>query len=500
MNKLFLYSALYAVFLCSCGHHHETGSHETQHEDKLQYTAYSDRFEVFAEADPFVAGKASNILSHFSVLPDFKALEKGKITITLKINGTETAQTLDKPARKGIYSFDLTPGAPGKGFIKYSIQNEDGLHELTIPDITVYATSEEAEEAVGKNGFSNVNTTVFTKEQSWKIDFATAYPSVEPFGPVIKTTAILSASPGSERIITAKTAGTVMLPTRGLLEGKEIHAGQTLFTVSGGDLADNNFAVRFAEAKNNYEKSKTEYDRAADLAKEKIISEKELLSAKTDYENAKMIYENLNKNFTASGQSVASPMSGFVKQVFVKNGAFVETGQPVLTLSQNKFLMLTADVSQRHASVLGFIRTANIRNPDDNRVYTLEQLNGKILSYGKSVNPDNFHIPVLLQIENRASFIEGGIVDIYLKTVTQNKVVTVPNSALLEEQGLYFVWAQLTPELFEKREVQTGLSDGLKTEIRNGLRADERIVTRGAMMIKLSQSAGTLDAHAGHNH
>ncbi len=500
MNKLFLYSALYAVFLSGCGHHHETGSHEAHHVDKMLYTAYSDRFEVFAEADRFVAGKTSNILSHFSVLPKFKPLEKGKITITLKVNENETTQTLDKPARKGIYSFDLTPGETGKGFIKYTIQNEDGLHELTVTDVTVYATPKETEKAAGINGASNVNTTVFTKEQSWKIDFATAYPSFEPFGPVIKTTAIVNASPGNERIITAKTAGTVMFPSGVILEGKEIQAGQILFTVSGGDLADNNFAVRFADAKNNYEKSKTEYDRAAELAKEKIISEKELLSDKTEYENAKIIYDNLNKNFTASGQTVTSPMSGFVKQVFVKDGSFVETGQPVLTVSQNKYLMLTADVSQRRASVLGFIRTANICNPDDNRLYTLEQLNGKILSHGKSVNPDNFHIPVFLQIQNRGGFIEGGIVDIYLKTIIHDKALTVPNSALLEEQGLYFVWVQLTPELFEKREVQPGLSDGLKTEIRNGLRADERIVTRGAMMIKLSKSAGTLDAHAGHNH
>jgi len=54
--------------------------------------------------------------------------------------------------------------------------------------------------------------------------------------------------------------------------------------------------------------------------------------------------------------------------------------------------------------------------------------------------------------------------------------------------------------LFEKREVQIGASDGIDVEIVNGINSNERVVTKGAVLVKLAQSAGTLDAHSGHIH
>ncbi len=193
-------------------------------------------------------------------------------------------------------------------------------------------------------------------------------------------------------------------------------------------------------------------------------------------------------------------MSGFVKQLLVKNGTYVEAGQPVMTVSQNKTLVLTADLPQKYASVLANISSANSRNTVDKQSYTFEQLNAKVLSYGKAANSDNFLIPVIIQIDNRGNFMAGSFVEVYLKTLTNKLALIVPNGALLEEQGVFFVWVQITPELFEKREVVAGKTDGISTEILQGITSSERIVTRGAMIIKLAQATGTLDAHSGHVH
>ena len=440
------------------------------------------------------------MLSHFSILPDFKAVEKGKITITLSVNGKETKQTLDQPTRKGIYSFDIQPETQGKGKLTYEITTDKGTSEIIVPDVMVFANDEEAHKASERNVVSRTNTTVFTKEQSWKIDFATSIPRLEPFGQVIKTTALVQSAQGNEFVIAAKTSGIVLFNSGVLPEGRDVSAGQSLFSVSGGDMADNNIAVKYAEAKNNYEKANADYERAKELAKDKIVSEKDLLSAKNLYENAKAIFDNLNKNFNASGQTITSPQAGFIKQVFVKNGAYVEAGQPIAVVSQNKSLILTADVPSKYAEVLPNIKTANIRTINNNRSYSLEQLNGKVLSFGKAANSDNYLIPVTLQVENNGSIISGSFVEIYLKTFSNNQAVVVPTTSLLEEQGNFFVWVQVTPELFEKREVFIGGTDGVNTEIKKGITANERIVTRGAMLIKLAQATGTLDAHSGHVH
>ena len=69
-----------------------------------------------------------------------------------------------------------------------------------------------------------------------------------------------------------------------------------------------------------------------------------------------------------------------------------------------------------------------------------------------------------------------------------------------EEMGTYFVFVQLTPELFDKRYVKIGATDALHTTILEGIMPNDRIVTKGAVQLKLQQSSGTVDPHAGHNH
>lgn len=512
LYKIFL-AALLAIAFASCqnsnkqktieatdshdAHDEGTGDHE---EVKFQYTAYSKDFEVFAETDAFVVGETANVLSHFSRLPDFKALESGSITIRLMVNGKEVSQTLDNPTRKGIYSFDIQPENAGTGTLKFEITNETGSYEVFVPEVTVFAEHHEAHEAAENVMVSKTNTTVFTKEQSWKVDFATDFPRNEPFGQVIKTTAQVQSSQGDEIIVSAKTNGMVMISGNNVLEGKDVSKGQVLFSISGSEMADNNISVRYAEAKNNLEKAKADYERSVELAKDKIVSAKDLLSAKNQYNNTKAVFDNLNTNFSASGQSVRSPISGFVKQVLVKNGAYVEAGQPIVIVAQNKTLLLSAEVQQKYASMLGSIASANIRTVQDNQTYSLEQLNGKVLSFGKATNTDNFLIPVALQIDNIGSFTAGGFVEVYLKTVTNTLALTIPTTSLLEDQGAFFVFVQVTPELFEKREVKIGTTDGVRTEIKTGLNSRERVVTKGAILIKLAQATGSLDAHSGHVH
>jgi len=505
LNKIFL-AALLAITFSSCQNSNKqkvneaTESHDAHEEIKFQYTAYSTEFEVFAEADAFIVGETANVLSHFSRLPDFKALESGSMTIRLMVNGKEIAQTLDKPTRKGIYSFDIKAETAGTGTLKFEITNETGSFEVLVPEVTVFTSNEEAHEASEKVVVSKTNTTVFTKEQSWKVDFATDFARNEPFGQIIKTTAQVQSSQSDEAIVSAKTNGIVMISGNDVLEGKGVSNGQILFSISGSEMADNNISVRYAEAKNNLEKAKADYERSTELAKDKIISAKDLLSAKNQYENAKAVFDNLNTNFSASGQRVKSPMNGFVKQVLVKNGTYVDAGQPIVVVAQNKTLLLNAEVQQKYAPMLASIATANIRTIENNKTYSLEQLNGKVLSFGKATNTDNYLIPVALEIDNIGNFTAGGFVEVYLKTLTNTLALTVPTTSLLEDQGTFFVYVQVTPELFEKREVKIGATDGIRTEIRTGINSGERVVTMGAILIKLAQATGTLDAHSGHVH
>lgn len=497
----FPYVVLIGLISCSHSHSHDHPDEMQNHEhEKIHIIAYSDDFEVFAESDPFITGQESNLLCHFTHLSNFKPLENAEVTVILKSGSHLIRQTLDRSVRKGIYSFNLIPETSGKAQVIFEIKQHNTVSLIIVPEMMIFSDHHEFHGSETETNHTSVNTVTFTKEQSWKIDFATEMPVNEPFGQIIKTTARLGSAQGDEMVLPAKTNGILKFVGDNVLEGKTVISGQTLFNISGSGLADNNTSVRFIEAQNNYERARTEYERHKELARDKIISEERLLLVKNEYENARAVFDNLNMNFSSSGQMVASPMNGFVKQIFVKNGQYVDAGQPIVSVSRNSTLVLQADVQQKYAPILGMVKSANFRTIYNNKTYTLEELNGKLLSYGRNTGSDNFMIPVNIQVNNTAGFIPGSFVEVYLKTVSNTKVLTIPNSALMEEQGNYFVFVQLNPELFEKRLIIPGATDGVKTEILSGLGKNERIVSKGAILVKLAQASGALDPHAGHVH
>ena len=81
MNIKIFMVAILAIALASCNQtSKEHDSHEGEEHEKVkfQYTAYTNNFEVFAEADAFVVGETANVLSHFSVIPILKRLKAEK--------------------------------------------------------------------------------------------------------------------------------------------------------------------------------------------------------------------------------------------------------------------------------------------------------------------------------------------------------------------------------------------------------------------------------------
>ena len=501
--KAILYSVvLTALFFTACqNHHNEEEAHDHSDEKAtFQYAAYESGWELFIETEPFIKDVPSGILTHITDLSDFSPLTEGTVTASLIVGTKGIRQTLEKPTRDGIYLFNLQPEVTGTGKLIFEIVTPDSTYSVTINRITVFADEHDAIHAAEEAAIENPNAITFTKEQSWKIDFATGTPQFIPFGEVIKTTARIQPAQGEEFILTAQTNGVVNFGGKTLTEGAPVSGAQTLFNLAGAQLADNNMRVKYNEAKNNFETTKANYERMAQLAEENIVSQKALLEARNAFENGRLVFENLQLNFNENGQTVRSPQQGYIKHLYVSNGQYVNAGAPLASITQNRNLFLKAELQQRYANSLPFIKTATIHSLTDNAVFTLEELNGEIVSFGKNVSDENYLIPITFSVENRNSFISGSFVEIYLKVQSESEVLTVPNSALIEEQGNFSVLIQRSPEKFEKREVKAGSTDGIRTAILSGLNPEERIVLKGATLVNLAGVSNTLDPHAGHVH
>jgi multidrug efflux pump subunit AcrA (membrane-fusion protein) len=106
---------------------------------------------------------------------------------------------------------------------------------------------------------------------------------------------------------------------------------------------------------------------------------------------------------------------------------------------------------------------------------------------------------VTFEFDNRGDMVPGAFVEVFLLSGERQGVISLPESALTEEQGLYFVYLKLDDECYKKQEVQLGTSNGERVEILSGLKDGDTVVTRGAIHVKLAAASNAIPAHS-HNH
>ena len=217
------------------------------------------------------------------------------------------------------------------------------------------------------------------------------------FHEVITCSGEVQAAQGSESVVVANVAGVVSFQ-RSVTEGMQVGKGASIMSISAAELHEGDPAQR---ARIAYEAAKADFERASRLVESQIVSQKEFNAIKEKFENARLAYEALAKHQTHSGVEVATPMGGYIKNLLVKEGDYVSVGQPLATITQNNRLFLRADVSERYYSHLKGISSANFKTPYDNKVYELNALNGKILSYGKSAGSGSFYVPVTFSFDNK---------------------------------------------------------------------------------------------------
>lgn len=467
--------------------------------DPLVHTVYTEQTELFVEFKPLVVGSRSSFAAHFTRLGDrFVPMTEGKVTVSLIVGTSGIRNSADAPSSPGIYRLALSPTVAGQGRLVFDIESPDGTDQIVIEPVTVYPDEASAAAALPVVEPASDEIT-FLKEQAWKVDFATVPVRREPFRDVIKAAGRLVSAPNDERVVVAGASGTVRFPGSGTVVGAAVGEGTDLFVISGSGIASGNQDVAYLEAKAVFEKAEADFQRMTALAQDNSVSQRELLDAKAAFDIAKARFDQLASRHTAGGQRVASPIRGFVSDIRVRDGQYVEVGAPLAVITANRTLWLEVNLPLRHAEKVASIASATFRIPGSSTVHTLEAFNGTRLSFGKVPSAGSPFIPVTFQLTNRGELMAGSMADVMLKTAPIPGALLIPVSALLEEQGMLYVYVQISGERFLKREVTLGANDGLQAQALSGVAEGERVVSRGAYRIKLSSASGELPAH-GHEH
>ena len=315
------------------------------------------------------------------------------------------------------------------------------------------------------------------------------------FRSVLEVSGRIMPAPGNESTVVANVPGVVSFAAP-LVEGSHVNEGSPMFTISSSNLQDGDPVQR---ARIAYETAQKEYERAAKLVEDNIVSRQEYEAAKGRYETARLTYEALAADGSGNGTAVKSPASGYVESCLVKEGDYVSVGTPLATVLSGNSMYLKADVSERYLSRLPGVKSANFRLSYSDKVFSTTGLNGRLLGYGRSTDETNAYIPVTFAINASDDILAGAYAQIWLLSEERDGVISLPVEAITEEQGHNFVYIQLDPTCYKKQEVTLGATDGNRYEILSGLNGGETVVTHGAIHVKLASASNAIPAHS-HSH
>lgn len=336
---------------------------------------------------------------------------------------------------------------------------------------------------------------LFTQAQAEAVGLTLETVTPGTFRQIIEASGQVLSSQGDEATLAATANGIVSFVNLSIAPGTAIRAGETVVTLSAANLPEGDPVAKLKIA---YETARKEFQRAEALVKEQIISEKDFEQIRSRYETARTAYEAQESAHGAGGVNVTSPMGGYIKNLFVSQGDFVSVGQPIATVAQNRKLQLRAEVSGNNYKNLRSVESANFRMAYDDQLYKLSDLNGRLLSFGKSLVEQSHFIPVTFEFDNVGDILPGSFAEVYLLSVPQENVISVPLAAITEEQGLYFVYIQLHEDAYKKQEVTIGQNDGARVQILAGLKQGNKVVTKGVYQVKLAATSSVIPE--GHSH
>jgi len=309
---------------------------------------------------------------------------------------------------------------------------------------------------------------------------------------------MIRVTPGNETMIVAKTDGIIRYTRNNLVKGKRVTKGTQLFSISGSDLIGNNLDVRFLTAKNELQRSREAFQRAKSLIKEKIISRQEFLTRKSQFVSDSLEYRILKNNYYSETLSINAPITGELYDLFVKNGDYVSAGQKLAIISGNHHLYLAVDLPKQYYAKIHHINSGNFKMEYSHKLHRFTS--EAKLSDGSRLKPGSPFLPINFSLGHSGDLVPGSFAQVWLNIGKTNDAIVVPKSALMEQQGVYFVFVKLGPEDYLKTPVKIASMNAYEAQIATGLHVGDEVVVSGVLELKLSQSSGAVDPHAGHNH
>lgn len=497
------------------GHSHGGGEdHPHEHEEKTaQISIWTDRYEVFAEHKPPVAGKPVTFITHITDLQSLEPRREGEVKFHLRPQSGESIEHLQAaPARAGIYLPALTFPKAGPWQLQIVVEDQ----RIDLGTIAVYATEHDAAHAEIPEAPEGVS---FLKEQQWKILTRIEPVKKRSLSEQLTLSATVSAKPGSMAAVVAPVNGRLVLPGDKPLPvpGKKVEAGELLILLHP-TFSEQTARLLEAEAeaiksKAAFEQAKLSYERVKRLAAADAKSSRELEESEFAFKNAqaqleastalqstyKRLSPNLEpgKKLNLSSIELRAPIAGVISHVGSNLGEPVNTERVLFTILNSEKVWLEARVPEARINRIPAKATASfqIRQAGTNQTQVAE-----FVFQGMQIDPATRTLPIAFEADNKDGNLRlGQTLPLFVQVGQVPDALAIPEEAIVEEEGRPVAFVQLSGETFEKRDLTLGIRGGGWVQVLEGLKENDRVVTKGAYAIRLASVSSVIPAH-GHAH
>jgi membrane fusion protein, heavy metal efflux system len=271
--------------------------------------------------------------------------------------------------------------------------------------------------------------------------------------------------------------------------GERVGQGQELAVIDSGDLAQAYSDIEKARAALTL--TKKALDRQLGLEKAGGAAIKDREQAQSDYDQAVAELERAQSRLRAMGVpadqkeqsrllTLKAPVAGSVIDLQAARGAFLnDPTASIMTIANLGIVWVTANVPERD--------TALVTQGQDVDVvfsaYPGEIFAGKVLFISDVLDPDTRRTKIRIAFDNPDMKFKPNMFADATFLAPRQTMQVVPTRALVLKEETDRVFVEVAPWTFEPRAVEVGFQQGDQAVVEHGLKAGERIVLKGGVLL-----------------
>jgi RND family efflux transporter MFP subunit len=499
-----------AVSLASCRREATPPAPEQEGADPLTVTRWTEKTELFAEYPPLIVGQTSRFAIHLTTLDPFRAIADGAVDVEIRGgDGPIERFSADAPSRPGIFGVDVKPTRAGKRDLSITWRGKSATDTHAVGVVDVHPDAAAAASAALPEAESE--TISFLKEQQWTLDFATAVVPEKSLRAALRVPGELVPAPGGEADVVAPFDGRLVSVVESAT-GAGVSRNQELARIQPPPAAPADLPQLErvnAQAKAAAELATRDRERAERLVSAGAAPQKRLdeaQAAEAQATAALRAAESQLAQFNASRMAgaantaglfvIRAPIAGVIVRRVAAAGMNVAAGSPLFHLIDPSIVHIVGHVPESQVSRARLSKNAQVEVPDTKAMLPA----GRLVSVGQVLDRESRTLPITFAADNRTlGWAVGQSVFLHLLLEQTAPAPVIPASAIVDDAGRPIVFVQVAGESFERRPVSLGAREGDLVQLTSGVKPGERIVSRGAFLVRLASLSTSVPAH-GHVH